>query len=62
MQIEVFRGALPVARDFPLPDADYDRVEVVAKKTLASRAQATFARKVLAVAKVAEDGLPLDDQ
>jgi A/G-specific adenine glycosylase len=53
LRVEVARGPLGDRRRWPLPGADYDAVERVALGDVASRAQATLARKVLAVAGVA---------
>ena len=53
MRVEVARGPLDGRRRWPLPGGDYDAVERVALEDVAARAQATFARKVLAVAGVA---------
>jgi A/G-specific adenine glycosylase len=53
MRVEVARGPLGSRRRWPLPGPDYDAVECVALRDIASRAQATLARKVLAVAGVA---------
>ncbi len=53
MRVEVHRGPLGRRRRWPLPGPEYDAVERVALAKLASRGQATFARKVLAVADIA---------
>ena len=53
MRIEVYRGPLGRRRRWPLPGPEYDAVERVALPKLASRGQATLARKVLAVADIA---------
>ena len=53
MRVAVTRGPLGGRRRWPLPGGDYDAVECVALEHLGARAQATFARKVLAVAGVA---------
>jgi A/G-specific adenine glycosylase len=53
LRVEVARGPLGVRRRWPLPGGDYDAIERVALGDIASRAQATLARKVLAVAGVA---------
>jgi hypothetical protein len=52
MRVEVARGPLGRRRRWPLPGPEYDAVECVAIEDVASRAQATLARKVLAVAGV----------
>jgi A/G-specific adenine glycosylase len=52
MRVEVARGPLGRRRRWPLPGAEYDAVECVALEDVASRAQASLARKVLAVAGV----------
>jgi A/G-specific adenine glycosylase len=53
MHVEVARGPLGRRLRWPLPGDDYDAVECVALEDVASRAHATLARKVLAVAGVA---------
>jgi A/G-specific adenine glycosylase len=53
MRVEVARGPLASRRRWPLPGTDYDAVECVALEDVGARAQATLARKVLAVAGVA---------
>jgi A/G-specific adenine glycosylase len=53
LRVEVARGPLGRRRRWPLPGADYDAVECVALEKVGARAQATLARKVLAVAGVA---------
>jgi A/G-specific adenine glycosylase len=53
MRVEVARGPLGDRRRWALPGSDYDAVERVALEDVGSRAQATLARKVLAVAGVA---------
>jgi A/G-specific adenine glycosylase len=52
MLVEVARGPLGSRLRWPLPGSEYDAVECVALGDIASRAQATLARKVLAVAGV----------
>jgi A/G-specific adenine glycosylase len=53
MRVEVYRGPLGRRRRWPLPGPEYDAVERVGLAKLASRGQATLARKVLAVADIA---------
>jgi A/G-specific adenine glycosylase len=53
LRVEVARGPLGGRRRWPLPGGDYDAIERVALADIASRAHATLARKVLAVAGVA---------
>ncbi len=53
MRVEVARGPLETRRRWPLPGPDYDAVECVARGDVGARAQASLARKVLAVAGVA---------
>ena len=52
LSVQVVRGALGARRQWPLPGPDYDAIERVSLDTLAARAQASLARKVLAVAEV----------
>jgi A/G-specific adenine glycosylase len=52
MRVEVARGPLPARRRWPLPGPEYDAVACVARGDIASRAQASLARKILAVAGV----------
>jgi A/G-specific adenine glycosylase len=53
MHVEVARGPLGGRRRWRLPGPEYDAVERVARADVGSRAQASLARKVLAVAGVA---------
>ncbi len=53
MHVEVSRGPLDRRRRWPIPGPDYDAIELVGLEHLAARAQASLARKVLAVAGVA---------
>jgi A/G-specific adenine glycosylase len=52
MRVEVARGPLGGRRRWPLPGPDYDAVACVDRSDLGSRAQASLARKILAVAGV----------
>ncbi len=52
LRVEVARGPLAARRRWPLPGPEYDAVECVARGDVGSRAQASLARKVLAVAGV----------
>jgi A/G-specific adenine glycosylase len=50
--VQVVRGVLGRRRQWPLPGPEYDAIERVSLDTLGTRAQASLARKVLAVAEV----------
>jgi A/G-specific adenine glycosylase len=52
LRVQVVRGALGSRRKWPLPGPEYDAIEPVALDVMATRAQATLSRKVLAVAEV----------
>jgi A/G-specific adenine glycosylase len=52
LRVQVVRGALNGRRKWPLPGPEYDAIEPVPLEVMATRAQATLSRKVLAVAEV----------
>ena len=52
LRVQVVRGVLKSRRKWPLPGPEYDAIEPVPMEAMATRAQATLSRKVLAVAAV----------